>query len=200
MTLVLENKVLWLQIKEGNKRAYEQMFKTYYSMLFNYAREIVKNQIQAEEIVVETFMKIWSKRQEINIETSLKPYLFRSVYNACINHIRHKAIEDKYQAYFVHHIQTNDNFRIDTSNMPLNKILYKELEVVVEKSIEKLPPQCQEMFRLSRFENLSNDEIAEKLGVTVNTVRTQIAIARTKMKDFMKDYLGILVLALLLLR
>ena len=184
---------IYERIANGDAIAFEYIFKTYYSYLLNYARQIVKNAEMAEEAVETAFIGFWESRGTIRLNTSIKSYLFKSVYHNCLNYVKHKKVEERYVLYFKHHIDTDDAGNIISSNYPLSTLIEKEINHAFEEAISKLPSQCRDVFLKSRFDGMSNEEIAARLGISVNTVRTQISRALTKLRISLKDYLQFLI-------
>lgn len=183
---ILEN------IRKGDEKAFEMLFKSYYGQLLNYAREILKDPDQAEEIAEETFVRFWENRQKINVDTSIRGYLFRMAFNQCVNYFKHQKVKDKYRLYFQHHLSPDQYNSSYTFDFPLSGLFTKELDHLLEESIKKLPQQCREIFILSRYEEMQNDKIAEKLGVSVSTVKTQISRALVKIKRDLHEVLPLL--------
>lgn len=179
-----QEKKLYEKIKSGDEKAFESLFKAYYDSLLNYAFEIIKDYHIAEEIVGEVFIKMWEQRTKIVITTSIKSYLFKSVYNTCLNHIKHVKVKNKYKAYFYHHADFNKS----DDYYPLAKVIENELEVKIEETISGLPEKCREIFMLSRFNGKKNDEIAKKLDISITTVKTQISRALKKMREALTEY------------
>ena len=99
---------------------------------------------------------------------------------------------NKYEIYFKHHIYINDNESI-SSDIPLSKLIELELSEIVGKAIESLPEQSCLIFKMSRFEMLKNEEIAEKLKISVNTVKTHISRSLARLREHLKDYLPSLI-------
>lgn len=185
------------QFRTGNIDAFGFIFKAYYNNLVNYAYQIVKDIQAAEDLVEQTMLYTWENRRSINIEKSLKSYLFRSVYNNCINHIKHLKVTQRHILYFKHHIHTDNTGNPDINNFPLSQMIDKEIGISLAEAIERLPRQCREIFILSRYENLSSTEIATKLNISVNTVKTQILRAVHKLCDDLKEFLPMLILFLI---
>ena len=182
----LEKEIL-IKIRLGDSKAFEYIFKSYYSSLCRYACDLLKNADQAEEVVQDTLIRIWENRRKLHINTSIKSYLFRSVHNQCINLIKHlhvvKKQSDKHlkevMSDFEITLMSEDEFTLDT-------FFYDGLENDIEKAIQSLPEQCRKIFRMSRFEMLSYEEIARKLCISVNTVKTQIRRALEKLRIFIE--------------
>jgi RNA polymerase sigma-70 factor (ECF subfamily) len=185
----LEEKTLFNNIKQGDEIAFEQLFKTYYSHLCLFATKILADNNSAEEIVQDFFVKLWEKRKEIFIDSSLKNYLFRSVKNLCLNHIKHNHIKIQHAKRVISEAETNqynDNF------IEIN--LIQE----IEESIESLPEKRREIFRLSREEGLKYREIAEKLNISIKTVEAQMGLAIKSLREKLKKYNTFLFLFVLL--
>ena len=187
-----ENELFEL-LKAGDEQAFEYFFKTYFELLYNYAFQITKDQLQSEEIVSDTFVLIWEKRALIDLYGTPKAYLFKTVYNQCLNYFKHKKVDDKYREFFIHH-QPSPEIPKSYSGYPLEKLIDKEFKEHLEKSIDKLPDQCKRIFIMSRFEDKKNKEIAEILGLSVNTVKTQILRALKQVGTDMKDLLILILL------
>lgn len=185
------DKIVLKNLKSGDEKTFEYIFNTYYDSLINYANEIIKDIDTAEEIVEEVFIKIWEQHSKLNINTSLKSYLYKSVYNTSLNHIKHIGVKNKYKSYFMHHMSESST---SGSNYPMSRVIEGELEEIIKNTISELPKKCREIFLLSRYEQLKNDEIAEKLGIAVTTVKTQIGRALKKFKESLSEYLPIAVL------
>ena len=167
------------QLSAGDEKAYEYIFDSYYEHLCHYVRKLIHDQDLSEDIVHNTLCNLWVKKTEIKINTSITSYLFRAVYNAAISHLRHKKIEMKYarEKYY----QFVENEMMLTSDREV-EIINSELGKQIYEAIDSLPDKCQEVFRLSRISGLKNQEIANELGVSINTVQTQMKIALKKLR------------------
>jgi len=186
---LLEKNILE-RLHAGDENAFEYIFRTYYPVLLKYAVQISRDEVAGEEAVEKTLINLWEGRLTIHIGISLKAYLFKSVFNHCLNSIKHWQIKERYLLYFRYHTATDDSGSIISDEYPLSRVLENELEQVLEKAINCLPHQCREVFMLSRYDNLKNDAIAEKLNISVNTVRTQISRALARLREELKEYMG----------
>ncbi len=169
-------------IKKGNPTSFELVFKTYYPKLCTYAFGHTRQLESAEDIVKDFFVKLWSDREQLNITSSLSGYLFHSVRNACVNYLQRDIRRNKTLSLDEINrlgIKINEPLSEDYS---IEKIYAEELETRIRIEIEKLPEGCKEIFRLSRFENLSHKEIAAKLNIAENTVKVQIYKALKRIK------------------
>ena len=128
----------------------------------------LKDSAQAEEIVNDVFLKIWEDGDKIRIESSLKSYIYKAVINRSINALNKNKRELTYK--------TELNFMQDES-YELRQIEENELMIKLYTAINQLPDQCRRVFEMSRFEELKQQEIADKLGISVKTVKNHITIA-----------------------
>ncbi len=172
------------QIKAGNEKAFEELFRTYYGPLCGYATKMVEDVAEAEEIVGNMFFQFWEKREQLEITTSLKAYLYRSVHNACLNHIKHQKVKQAYVEH-INHTTTEINSQ-DTLEQ-------KELAAEIRTAISSLPEKCQEVFDLVKLQGLKYREVATLLGVSEKTVENQMG----KALRVLRDKLGHLVRVLL---
>jgi RNA polymerase sigma-70 factor (ECF subfamily) len=153
--------------------------------LYNYAVSITKEPSLAEDAVSDVFMKLFEKRNSLMIESSLKSYLFKSVYHQCLNLLKHRRVQDKYRDFFLHHPPLSE----DGTEYPLSGVIEHEITGILEKTIEQLPEQCRKIFTMSRIDCMKHEEIAQALGISINTVRTQIHRALEKLRVELKDFL-----------
>lgn len=180
------------ELKYGSKKAFEYIFKTYYNQLFRYAEEILKDREESEDVVESLFVRLWEDRKRIDIHTSIRSYLYRSTYNSCLNVIRKKKSRNKYRDFFIHHSDFSKTHDYGSSSYPLTGIIDKEFEEKIYKIIDNLPTRCKKIFLMSRIDNLSHKEIAEKLEISVNTVKSQIMNALKKIQSALKNMMIIL--------
>jgi RNA polymerase sigma-70 factor (family 1) len=159
---------------------FEEVFKQYYAPLVVYACKFVPETDIAREIVQDFFVRLYEKWNTIIIGSSLKSYLYRSVYNCCINYIHQRTIQDK-------HLRNIDMERSDEDNLE-NEINSVELQNRIYQLIETLPPKCRKIFKMNRMEGMKNDEIAETLKLSKRTVETQISKALKILRKSLSDY------------
>jgi len=170
------------ELKNGNEKTFEWIFKTYYRALCFYAEGLIGEKEAAEEIVSDFFLKLWENRETINITTSLQAYLYKGVFNNSLKYLDHIKVLRKYREHALYMMENHDLFQPQTED-PLSILISREVTAKIEKAIDTLPAQCKEVFSLARLDGLSYQEIAEKLGISINTVRTQITRAMTKLRE-----------------
>ena len=178
------------QIAQGNKNAFETLFKSHYANLCGYAVKYVWELEQAEEIVQDLFFNIWNKRSNLYISSSIESYLFRAVRNACLNYLKHKKIRDNYASS----VQETYNPRHGQVDNPVEAL---ELQKKIDESIDSLPPERKKIFLLSRHEGLKYKEIAEQLGISVKTVEAQMGKALQFLREELKEFMVILIYILI---
>ena len=189
---IKDDKSLTIELANGNEKAFEAIFIKYYKVLCSFSRHFLNDDELAEEIVQETFVKIWEKRKTHVIETSLEHYLFRAVRNHCFNQLQHQKIKNRYTEKILRdtgtEIKTEDCF------------LEPDLKRKIEEAIDSLPPKRKEIFRLSREEGLKYKEIADQLDISVKTVEAQMGLALKFLREKLKDFNDSLELFFLLLK
>jgi RNA polymerase sigma-70 factor (ECF subfamily) len=172
-----------VELKTGNGKAYELLFKQWYEPLCRYAYSILRNQEDAEDIVQRIFCKLWEQREKTEIHTSMKSYLYRMVHNGCLNKIKQLQMQSE------HHEQMAF-YRTTTVNPVEQAIAQKELRQQIDYAINALPERCRDVFLLSRIEHLSYLQIAQQMQISPNTVETQMVKALKALRLKLKDYLN----------
>jgi RNA polymerase sigma-70 factor (ECF subfamily) len=170
--------------KHSDIRAFEWIYKNTFQSLCFYALQLTGDRFLAEETVQETLIKIWNERVNLEVTENIKSYLYQSVHNHAIN----KLVQRNTQKFSVNKTATTEFWHLLTDNYSYNAFLVEKLEALdtekaIEKVVEELPEQCRQIFKLSKFENKPNDEIAAFLNISVNTVRTQLYRALEKIKE-----------------
>jgi RNA polymerase sigma-70 factor (family 1) len=164
------------RIRQGDKREFETLFRSSYNSLVRYAQTILKDYDTSEEVVQELFFRLWQDKENLNIESSLKGYLFRSVHNRCLHYIEHQKVVDRHAGEIAATLS-------ETIEPVTETIYYNELQEKVAKVLARLPEKCSEIFKMSRFDGLKYNEIADKLSVSLKTVEANMGKA---LKEFRK--------------
>lgn len=164
-----------------SENEYELIFRTYYKSLCSYAAVMLKDLDSAEETVQGVFVKLWEKRHQLSLEISVKAYLYKAVYHAALNEIKHRKVKQNYSQMELRNEQV--------VNPTSSSRSLKELETKIENALQKLPEQCRLIFRMSRFEELKYREIADVLNISVKTVENQMGKALRMMRENLADYL-----------
>ena len=176
-------------IKQGDVAAFEELYRQYYIFLCLVAEHIVRNSTDAEEIVSDVFVKLWNIREKIEINTSIKAYLIKAVQNTSLNYIKRFSLKSK----MTESLSKSDYELLAWgSDYPLGQLYENEIMNILNQGVSDLPDACREIFLLSRDKDMKYCEIAGKLGISVNTVKTQMKIALARLRKILKDYMIIL--------
>ena len=177
-------------IDEKGKIKFEDIYLSYFAKLKYFALEYVIREEDAENIVQDVFTELWEKREMLSMHINLVAYLFTTVKNRCLNHLRHKTI--------VHETATliQEEYLI-TMRMNLNSLeafdqnLFsdQDIEKIITRALDTLSPKCKEIFVMSKIEGKKQKQIATELNISINTVETQIGIAYKKLRTELKDRL-----------
>lgn len=172
------------RIQKGDLKEFERLFRELYSPLCSYANKYLQDKDKSEEIVQDIFYGIWKKRNTLNIKVSFKSYLYKAVQNNCLQLIQHHAVEDKYKQYVKNEVS---HFQSD----PIKEMEIKEMNKVVESTLNSLPERCKQIFSMSRFEGLKYKEIAEQLEISQKTVEANMGKALQAFRKSLGRYSGV---------
>ncbi len=178
---------------KSDRDKFNTLFRQYYPQLLAYAG-IFLDEDSAKDIVQDLMVYLWEKSDQINIHTSLESYLFRAVYQRCLNAIKHKRIKETYSQKKSAFQETEIEFYDPDRNQVIKEIFSKELRKMLDDAIETLPPRCREVFIKSYIEGLHTTEIATALQITERTAETHIYTALKHLRDKLKDKAFILFL------
>lgn len=161
---------LLAEFNKGNPRSFSSIFNTYYSALCFFAERMILNKEEAEDIVGESFVKLWRLHENFETMQNIKAFLYITTKNACLNFLKQSERTAKNQSELVYTLAKKEDH-------VLTEITKVEVLREVHAAIESLPPQCRKIVRMSFVEGMKNDEIAQQLNLSVNTVRNQKARA-----------------------
>jgi RNA polymerase sigma-70 factor (family 1) len=154
-------------LKKGDHAAYTIIFDRFYGLLFVHACKLLNNQDEAKDVVQELFEILWIRRETISLEHSLSSYLYSAVRNRIINRISHYQVEHKYISSLRGFID-RDTYFADY------RVREREMRKMIEREISELPSKMREIFELSRRDYLSYKQIAVRLKISEQTVRTHV--------------------------
>jgi len=167
------------QLAQGDEAAFDQIFYEYYDELCHYAMRYVPDQLDAEGLVQNSLVKLWDRREKASEIKSIKAYLYRSVYNACLNFLEHEKVKKQYVS--------DTEFSLRAIELEAYESTYNfDLAGEMESAINELPPKNQEVFRKRYYEGLRHKEIAEELGISERTVEAHIAKSMRLLRDKLK--------------
>jgi RNA polymerase sigma-70 factor (family 1) len=177
---------LFTLFKGGNEKAYEEIYKRFWALLYRHARRLLHDDDGAEDVVQEVFLTLWNKAPVLDLKGSLSGYLYNAVRNKIFDQIAHGKVRAKYMASLEVFLENGD---CQTDHL----VRERQLKDLIEQEIAALPEAMRRAFELSRNSNLSYKEIAEELGVSEGVVRNQISralkILRTRLGDIALIYL-----------
>lgn len=183
----IEDKILVLRLKDGDKTAFKALFERYYPRFLSFAHRLLKDQSAAEDLIQNVFLKIWVGRANLNESKNFKNYLLVAVRNEIYQYFRKQFRLDDTAEY---------PEIIDASQNQDTELSAKELETRIAGVISKMPQRRREVFNLSRLEKLSNQEIASRLGISVRTVEKHIENALMDLRKHVN--VSILILTMIL--
>lgn len=168
--------VLFGQVKNNDLSSYEILFKKYYKELYRFAYSYVRDQTISEEMAQEVFLYIWEKREKIEVQTTLKTYLYSAIKNKCLNYIKLELPKQQAMSDVSEVMLSISTERIDEGEN-------EKLKVYIQAAIDSLPKKCRNIFILSRNAGLTYEEIAEELDLSKKTVENQMGIALKKLRE-----------------
>ncbi len=170
------DKTLLKQIKENNQEALETLFEKYYYNLCDFAFQFVRSFDLTEEVVSDVFLKIWKNRQDLVITGNFKAYMYTATRNQALNYLQKEKRE----------WASLDELKEESSKRyrPDEELMFRELENRIEILINTLPPRRKIIFKLSRIEGLTYQEIADVLSISIHTVQNQMVSAVKQLASY----------------
>lgn len=165
---------IWRSIRNKEGAVFELYYKEHYKFFFLAACNYLRDPGLAQEIVNDVFIKLWEDGETINIQTSLRSYIYRAVVNRSLNELDKRKKERAHQSELGHRPEQTSELRDMEEN---------ELKVRLYKAIDQLPEQCRKVFMMSRFEDLKQQEIADRLNISIKTVKNHITRALKELHE-----------------
>jgi RNA polymerase sigma-70 factor (ECF subfamily) len=181
----------------GDKNAYEQLYKLYFPRLYAFSFKIINDGNLAKDLVQNVFIKIWESPASVNIDNP-ESFIYQMVRNACLNYIRHIKVVDNLKSKVKDHYLGEELYYIDMVGDKPYILIEKELEGRIIDVMNSLPEKCLAVFRLSRIDGLKNREIAEQLGISLKAVEKHISKALQIYRNNFSDYLPLHIVLLVL--
>ncbi|MFT5261745.1 MAG: RNA polymerase sigma-70 factor (ECF subfamily) [Polaribacter sp.] len=172
-----------------DKAAFEQLFKSHFVHLCNFASQYVSDMDAARDICQKVFILLWENRESIKTDQNVRSYLFTSVKNRSLNYIRDQK---KYRS----HVLDIDIQDVDLA-FEEDQLAVEDLKIKIEKALNALPEKCQLVFEMSRYEDKKYQEIADALDISKKTVEAHMSRALRSLRKDLGDYLHLLVLGML---
>jgi RNA polymerase sigma-70 factor (family 1) len=170
----IEDKIIFNEIKKGNKVVYESLFAEYYESLVRFAQKFIFDQHASEDLVQELSIHVWEQASRMEIKTSIKAYFYQAIRNRCLNYLKSLKVKDKRNLLYIDALIHGE----DEAELYDPEIIDK-----IKTAIDELPPQMARAFRLKLLEGLKQDEIAVEMEISVNSVKTHLKRARVKLRE-----------------
>jgi RNA polymerase sigma-70 factor (ECF subfamily) len=182
---------LWLRLRGGDRAALQHLFHQQHSMVCGVIHRFIADRNTVEDLAQEVFIRFWEKREHLQINSSVPAYLRRMAINEALGYLRrHKHLHDE---------EITPQFSSpDSTGTVEEQYLHTELETSIRSAIAALPPKCRTVFQLSRFEELTYQEIADQLGISIKTVENQMGKALRMLRERLKGYLQNIVLLIVI--
>lgn len=180
MKILKENRLNISRNRASDVSLFQELFDSYFQSLVTYAFRFVNDWQAAEDITQDVFMALWVKKEDIDFDQPVKPYLYRAVYNRSINYLNSALMQKRIEG-----VDTIDEL-INQEILSYNQhdaLLLKEITAEINNFVETLPPQCRNVYKLSREENLKNKEIAARLDISEKAVEKHITKALTEIRN-----------------
>lgn len=197
---MLDDANLIILLKHGDEKAYRFIFDHEYEPMCRFANSILHDRSEAESIVGDIIFNIWANRENLNITASLHSYLFAAVRNRCLNALKDRLRRLSLQSEGMdlqQELELVDIIFTDERN-PLGTLIERELEEQIRSAIEQLPAECRTVFCKSRIDGLKYTEIADELGISVNTVKYHIRNAIAHLHSHLDGYLRWIIIAMII--
>lgn len=177
-------------VAKGDRAAFARIFDAYYNKVLSQALTYCRSYTEAEDAAQDIFLKIWDQREKLVAVTSFRDYLFILVRNKMIDALRKKAVAISRTAAVTQETPLSEDILL-----PDQQLDYRETYQLILRGVEELPPQQQQVFRMSRLEGKSNGEIAEALGIARTTVRWHIVMALNFLRTYVARHMGPFIVA-----
>ncbi len=175
-------------IKRGDKKAFREVFDSYFFSLTAFGFKYVPDQAAVEDMVQEAFISFWEKRRDFDHLNALKSFLYTSVRNKCLNYLKHQSVLKKHEDALV--------YELESDHQHSRQVIEEETFNQLLTEIRALPESASEIMVLA-LNGLKNQEIADELNISINTVKTQKKIAYSKLKEKLGPRFETLLLSLM---
>lgn len=180
MSMPINNIIL--QLQQDNECAFKQLYEQYYSRVVAFIVGMIKKEDIANDLAQDVFVNLWLSRKRLNISQNLQNYIFVASRNSAINYLKKELAHVHEQIETVHE-------KIYVKSNVEDSIYSREIHLLIEMVVSEMPKQRQHIYRMSREEGLSNNEIANKLGISKRSVENQLSMALKEIKQTILTYI-----------
>ena len=185
------------EFSDYKKANFELLYRELQPGLYAYSRKFIDDPETARDLVQDVFIKLWEEIDISTIHTSISAYLKKTIHNLCLLHLRSQQIHQRFENYTAFKLKEAELNFFSPDYGIYTSIFLKDIEDIINKCIESLPPQSRRIFEMSRIKGMSYAEIADELNISVRTVENHMYRALTIMKKELQDYLIALLVAIL---
>ena len=173
------------RLAAGDEKAIDWLFRTYYASMCQTAYRILPDEHLVEDLVQDVFLEVWKKRKTLTIKTAVSSYLRTATRNKTLNYIRDQKIDFR--------IAPPKEDLKSKNTLAIQTLVADDLQQEIDAAIDGLPARCRLVFVLSRFEEMSYQEIADQLGISIKTVEHQIGKALRILRGALQQYLPLFI-------
>lgn len=177
--------ILWERVSQSDYTAFNSLYERYWDTLLHIALKKVNDIDIAMDLVQDLFVEVWQKRHAITIQTSVKAYLISGLYFKTFMHFRRSGVQQKHVDNYCLFSETHDSGEFFSAARYEEN--YETLLFAIERSVEEMPVRMKAVFQMKYYKSLNNQEIAENLGLSTQTVKNQLSKALTQIRQQMES-------------
>jgi RNA polymerase sigma-70 factor (ECF subfamily) len=183
------NETIVEDLKNGQESALRFIYDQYYNKLVAFAKYTIRNPLLAEDFVQDAYCILWQNREKLQVHQPVQAYLFRIVHNRCVDYLRKIVSKSEYDNQAQWKLKEAELTQTPFENTIISEIQTEEAQHIIQQTIQTFSAQTREIFQLSRNEQLKNNEIAERTGLSVKSIEYHIGKALQQFRTALKDFL-----------
>lgn len=191
------NDFFFLRFKSGDEQAFEKIFKSNNPQIVSFCNQFIADWDKSKSLAQEAFINLWINREKIDTLNGIKAFLYTYAKSSCLNYIRHRKVESKYEDIRLQIKEDTLNCEV-LESFDFDSLEFVELEELIMRSINSLPDQCRRVFILSRFDGKMNKEIADQLNISVKSVEANMTRALKTLRSALSEYLPLILVQLIM--
>ena len=178
-----------MRLQDGDKASFERVFEYFYHRLFVYINEYVHDSEVTKNILQDVFLILWEKKSILLDDTNLNAWLYTVAKNKALKYLRHEEYVKNHVEISLKSQNENSLYASALESLDTSEFAFREIEKIIQRTLATMPENAQAIFKFSRYENLKNREIAEKLNISEKTVEANITKSLKLLRVALKDYL-----------